>query len=145
MHKIEDTPKIITIIGLVLEGLAGLVYTGMAVLFSYSGGIIEFLQEADEMTVEEEEFLQIMMNWMSGLFIVLAILFVVMFFINLYLFTKLIRGSYTDAQAKKVYLYQAIWGGINVLLNTVTGILYLVSGIQGYSGQVDRINTREGI
>ena len=145
MHKIEDTPKIITIIGLVLEGLAGLVYTGMAVLFSYSGGIIEFLQEADEMTVEEEEFLQIMMNWMSGLFIVLAILFVVMFFINLYLFTKLIRGSYTDAQAKKVYLYQAIWGGINVLLNTVTGILYLVSGIQGYSGQVDRINTRDGI
>ena len=145
MHKIENTPKIITIIGLVLEGLAGLVYTGMAILFSYSGGIIEFLQEADEMTVEEEEFLQIMMNWMSGLFIVLAILFVVMFFINLYLFTKLIRGSFTDAQAKKVYLYQAIWGGINVLLNTVTGILYLVSGIQGYSGQVDRINTRDGI
>lgn len=145
MHKIENTPKKITIIGLVFEGLAGFVYTGMAILFSYSDNMIEFLKKVDEMTTEEEEFLVIMMNWMSGLFIVLAVLFVVMFFVNLYLFTKLIKGLYTDAQAKKIYLYQAIWGGINVLLNTVTGILYLVSGIQGYNGQVDQIDIREGI
>ena len=85
------------------------------------------------------------MGYLVGILTILAVVISVMFFINLFLFSKLIKGKYTEEQAKRVYLYQAIWGGINVLTNSVTGILYLISGIQGYNGEVDRIETREGI
>ena len=46
---------------------------------------------------------------------------------------------------KKIYLYQAVWGGINILFNQVTGVLYLISGVSGYSGHHEEKDVREGI
>ncbi len=145
MHKIQPTPKIITIIGIILEGIAGVsCWIGYYLLVNidklpgYSDSLLE-------MTSEELEAYEFIMDLSLGLLSILAIVISVMFVINLILFSKLINGRYTEEQAKKVYLYQAIWGGINLVFNTVTGILYLVSGVQGYNGQVDRIDIREGI
>lgn len=145
MHKIQNTNKIVTIVGLALEGLAAvstIIAAALIPLFMKSSA---FIVELEEMPAEEEEIFNMMITIMTNIMIVFAILFTVMFIINLILFTKLIRGKLTEAQAKKVYLYQAIWGGISVLLNTVTGILYLVSGVQGYSGRVEKVETRDGI
>ena len=145
MHKIQNTPKIVTIIGLALEGLAAFSAILSAIFIPLLFNSEFFLSDLGEMTSEELEFFDIMISWMTSIMIVFALLFTIMFTINIILFTKLIRGKFTEEQAKKVYLYQAIWGGISILLNTVTGILYLVSGVQGYSGHVDKIDTREGI
>lgn len=145
MHKIQNTPKIVTIIGLALEGFAAISAILSAILIPLLFKSELFLSNLGEMTSEEIEIFDIMIGWMTSIMIVFAVLFTVMFTINIILFTKLIRGKFTEKQAKKVYLYQAIWGGISILLNTITGILYLVSGVQGYNGHVDRIETREGI
>ncbi len=145
MHEMQQTPKIITIIGLVFEGLAavvcGLSTIGLALLERIPG----YSESILEMPADELEAYELVMGFTFGLLIVFTIIFSVMFVVNLILFTKLMKGAYTEEQAKKVYLYQAIWGGISVLINSVTGILYLISGIQGYNGRVDRIDTREGI
>lgn len=51
--------------------------------------------------------------------------------VNLVLFTKLLNGKFDEETASKVFLYQAIYGGVNLLFNQLVGVLYLVSGIQG--------------
>ena len=145
MHKIENTPKIVTIIGLVLEGFGAVMLTLMAVLFSLLEEIPGMSESIAEMPPEELEAYEFFMGILLVFLIVMAVIITTMFIVNLVLFTKLIKGEFTEAQARKVYLYQAIYGGINIIFNTVVGILYLVSGIQGYSGQPDRIDTREGI
>ncbi len=145
MHEMQRTPKIITIIGLVLEGIAA-VSCGLSVLlFSFLDRIPGYTEDIQDMQADELEAFESIMGFTLGLLIVFTIVFSVMFLINLKLFTKLMRGGYTEEEAKKVYLYQAIWGGISVLINSITGVLYLVSGVQGYNGYVDRIDTREGI
>ena len=145
MHQIEQTPKIITIIGLVVEGIAALIIGALAIFFSYFDKMSIYPEIIAEMTPEELESFEIITQYTTTLMIITASVFIVMFIINLFLFSKLIKGSFTEAQARKVYLYQAIWGGINIFANAATGILYLISGIQGYNGLPDRIDTREGI
>ena len=145
MHEMENTPRIITIIGLVFEGIAGLVTGFFALLIQMLDRFPGYTESINEMPADELEAYEIIMGFTEGILIVLAVVFTVMFIVNLILFSKLIKGGYTEEQARKVYLYQTIWGGINLLMNSVTGILYLISGIQGFNGQVDRIETREGI
>ena len=145
MHKMENTPKIITIIGLVIEGVAAVSTFLGAWFVSIIDTIPGYSESLLEMSTEEFEFYEYIMDFVFTLLIVFAIVYTIMFFLNLFLFKKLMNGTWTEEQAKKVYLYQAIWGGLNVMTNSITGILYLVSGIQGYNGQVDRIETREGI
>jgi len=145
MHEMQATPKIITIIGLVLEGFGVLSLGLFAILIRFVENIPGYDSMLADMSVEDLEIFEWMMGFMDTILLVMAIILIPIFIINLSLFTKLIKGSYTEKQAKKVYLYQAIWGGINIFSNTVTGILYLISGVQGYNGHLDRIDTREGI
>lgn len=145
MHVMQPTPRIITIIGLILEGI-GVFFLGIfAVLIRFIDRIPGYEKSLNEMTAEELEVYEWFMGFLDTFLLVMAIIFISIFIINLFLFSKLIKGSFTEKQAKKVYLYQAIWGGINIASNTVTGILYLISGVQGFNGQLDRIETREGI
>ncbi len=146
MHKIEKTPKIITIIGLVLEGIAGISSALCAYLFSSFDSIPELKEMLlEDMTLAEYAEFELFIDFLAVLLVVMSVILITMFMVNLVLFTKLIKGSFTEEQAKKVYLYQAIWGGISVVLNSVTGILYLISGVQGYSGQKDNEEFRDGI
>lgn len=147
MHIMDRTPKILTIIGLVFEGFSVVVLGIFALLFrNYQE--LPFMDEAmAEMTgAELNDFIWIMdfvVNLTFGMFIIIGIFFI----INIILFSKLIGGKYTEETAKKVYLYQAIWGGINLLSNQITGILYLISGVSGYNGykEMTKKDIREGI
>ena len=65
--------------------------------------------------------------------------------LNLVLFIKLIKGTLSEESAHKVYLYQAIYGGITLLSNQIVGILYLISGVYGYKGFKEERNIRPGI
>ena len=146
MHKMENIPKIVTIIGLVMEGVAVIVLTATSILMLSIDKIYGF-RNALEADLPQDEYLE-MLKWMDwiGYFILGVAIFIGIFFIiNLYLFPRLMSGKYTEEQAKKIYLYQAIWGGFNLLSNQITGILYLVSGVQGYNGNKDMIDVRDGI
>lgn len=145
MHTMDNTPRIITILGLVLEGVS-LIGIALVVLFlNLSGTTALFTPESMDISVSEfNEFMKvfnIIINVFYGVFIV----YFVMFIINLYLFIPLINGKCTTDKARKIYLYQAIWGGISLLGNTLVGILYLVSGVQGRNGYREEKNIRDGI
>lgn len=145
MHTMDSTKKIITIIGLALEVIS-VAAIGFSIWFLQNiDSIPGMSMELTEMSPEEYEF----MTWIFdlSLSIMNVMIFVVGFFalLNVYLFSKLMSGKYTEEQAKKVYLYQAIWGGINLLSNQVTGILYLISGVGGYNGHKEQKDVRQGI
>jgi hypothetical protein len=144
-HTMDNTPRIITILGLVLEGVGVLGLYMMIYMISILTKSSYFTFEKLEITQEEFNDLLHVVDIVEIGFIVLAIFMTIVFVINLYLFTNLIKGKYTEQQAKGIYLYQSIWGGISLLYNTLVGILYLVSGIQGYKGRKEEKNIREGI
>lgn len=146
MHKMEKTPKIITIIGMILEGISVVVLFGFSVVVRKIQDLpgLGSAIEADMTYQEYSDFIDIM-NLLGVVLIVMATVYSIFFIVNLVLFTGLMREKYDEAKAKRIYLYQAIWGGINLLSNQITGILYLISGVQGYNGNKDKVNVREGI
>lgn len=146
MHKMEKTPKIITIIGMVIEGISVIVLYGMAALFLNIQKLpgVGSAEAADMTAAEYSDFISIM-DFLSRFIMIMAIVYTVFFIINLVLFTGLMKEKYTEEKAKKIYLYQAIWGGFNLLSNQITGILYLISGVQGYNNRKDMIDVRDGI
>ncbi len=146
MHKMENTPMIITIIGLIMEGIAVVVLVATSI-FMLNIDKITGLGSALEADMSPEEYLEMMkwMDWIGYFILGMTIVLGVFLILNLYLFPRLMKGKYTEEQAKKIYLYQAIWGGINLVMNQITGILYLISGVQGYNGKTDTIEVRDGI
>jgi len=145
MHEMDNTPRILTIIGLILEGLGAIGgFFGYWILtnFSKMPGV-----NATSMEMTQDDFNELLeiIAWLADFVLVIAVVMVVFFVISLVLFTKLMRGKFTEETAKKVYLYQAIWGGFNLLFNQITGILYLISGVGGYNGHREERDIREGI
>lgn len=145
MHEMDRTPKIVTIIGLVFEGLSVFgIFLGAYILRH----IQDFpFMSADTLDVPQDEF-----DLMIDIYMIIAdvmfymgIFLALVFLINILIFPKLIRSKFTEEQAKKAYLYQAIWGGFNLLFNQITGILYLISGVTGYNGHREERDIREGI
>jgi len=132
--QLDKTSKITTIIGLIFEGLGVFMFaltgTGMALINSMSRTeIMDFF--GDEITSNDLDIMLMVFSVLAIIFIIIGFIALVFFLVNLVLFTKLINGKYTEEQASKVLLYQAIYGGINLMFNQILGVLYLVSGIQG--------------
>lgn len=145
MHEMDRTPKIITIIGLVLEGLGILGLLLTYYIFNSFGDWSFFTTENLDVTQAELDQILELYAFIGNIMLVVVTVIAVFFIVNLYLFIKLIQGKFTEETAKKVYLYQAIWGGINILSNTVVGILYLISGVSGRNGHREEQNIRQGI
>lgn len=145
MHTMDNTPRIVTIIGLIFEGLGvlGSIVSGLWLRYIESSPFYAFI-EMDTTPAELDEVLELMV-WLGNLVLGLGIFLAIFFVVNLILFTKLMGSKLDEETAKKVYLYQAIWGGVNILFNQITGILYLVSGVTGYSGHKEEKNIRDGI
>ena len=145
MHVMDNTKKIITIIGLVFEIISVFAIGFSIWLFKNFDSLPGMSLELAEMSQEEYD----MMMWIFDLSISImsVMIFIVGAFtlINIYLLSKLISGKFTEQQAKKVYLYQAIWGGINLLSNQITGVLYLISGVGGYNGHKEQKDIRSAI
>lgn len=145
MHKMEQTPKVVTIVGLALEGLGGIGMFFVAVLFKIVLNKDFFLELDPDIDVTELNMILDIYNVVGTIMIVMGVIILTFFIINLYLFIKLMNGGFDEEAALKVYKYQFVWGIISIFLNTIVGILYIVSAVQGKNGQVDRIETRNGI
>lgn len=147
MHEMDRTPRILTIIGLIFDGIAMASLWLFGWMFRNIGsfGIFELMQE--DMTPDEWEYMVLIFDWIGNLMLIMGVIFTVIFLVNIILFTRLMKGKYDDEKAKNVYLYQAIIGGINLLSNQVTGIMYLISGVMGYKGhkEMTQKDIRRGI
>lgn len=142
-HVMEKTPKILTIIGLVLEGFAALSLLVMGILL-VNMDKFPFIDEIYTTIPADEEWIFELMTGVIGVVIlVLGIVIGLMFVINFILFTKLMGGDVSKETAKKIYKYQIVWGIISLLMNTFTGILYLISGFQGFEGLKTKPEVRE--
>lgn len=145
MHTMNDTPKILSIIGSVFDflGVISLAFTAYIFKFIFTEDFFDGLVAPEEMGEIQEivELYQVIGNVM----IVFAMIIGLVFIINLIVNLKLIRGKLTEQQAKKAYTYQLFIGVVLILLNTIAGIVYIVSGIKGRDNEPDRIDTRAGI
>lgn len=145
MHKMNDTPRILSIIGSVFDflGVFGLAATAFVFKVLFSEEFFEDIVPPEDMAEIQEiiELYQIIGNVM----IVLAMLLGVIFVINLFVNIRLIRGKVTEEQSKTYYTYQLFIGIVLILMNTISGIVYIISGIKGRDNEPDRIHTREGI
>lgn len=135
MHQAEETSRISTVIGLVVEGI------GMFLALSFAAGI-NVMEAIDDQffldegfTASETETLLRIVDILGIVLLVLGGILLVVFLINLVVFTKLLNGKFDIETAKNVYLYQIIWGAINLFFNQIAGIMYLISGIKGKTTQ----------
>ncbi len=133
MYEPKQVSKVTTVAGLVFEGL-GLVaiILGLAVVIVLAGQGRDFFMARD-LTEAQVDIVLLVLHVLVVFLVVLGFVVLVFFVVNLYLFTRLLKGGFTPDQAKNVHLYQAIWGGVNLLFNQIAGVLYLVSGLSAIS------------
>lgn len=142
-HVMDKTPRILTIVGLVLEGFAAFSSLIAGYIF-VNIDRFAFIDEIYATMPEDEQWIFDLMSGVIGVvMLVLGVILIIMFIVNITLFTKLMRGEFSKDSAKKVYKYQIIWGIISLLMNTVTGILYLISGFQGYESLKNMVDKDE--
>ncbi len=145
MHQMEKTNKILTIIGLCTEGLSVVVVSLFAYFFYVLERIPFFSLIEDEVSADELTDILSLYKLIGGFLSIMAIVLTIFLIINLFLFVGLMRSKWTEKTAQTIYLYQAIWGGLNLLSNQIAGVVYLVSGVQGYKGYKEMTDIREGI
>jgi len=145
MHKMNQTPKILTIIGLALEGVAVLTMFMTGWMFKSIFNEDFFTNLDPTIDMSEVQFIIDLYQAIGLVLIIVGIVLLIVFTVNMVLFIKLMREKYTEEQAYKVYTYQLVWGIISVFLNTITGILYIVSAVKGRSNEPDKVITRDGI
>ena len=152
MHQMGSTSKMLTIVGLVVEGLAILFFTTGTIIFR---AIAQTPKEDLIGSGWSELDAQVLLAFsapFSIVLMVLGILITVMFVINVVIFRRLMKELFTEKQAKRVYMYQAIWGGVCILFNTITGVLYLISAVKSQErslphkeSKYQRTKAREGL
>ncbi len=143
--RVENISKITSIIGLVFEALGMLAAIGFGIFLFNMPSFFEEIIRAENLPASQEDFLFTMLQIISIVLIVLGSILIIVFFVNLYLFTRMIAGKLNESTLRKVLVYQAIWGGISLAFNQLVGILYLISGLSGLNKFEKKENVREGL
>ncbi len=133
MHQMEGTPKLLTTVGLVVEGLALIVFVVMTVVANIVAAIPKADLVSSGWTEQDADIFLQSASVFSNAFLSIAILLAVMLLVNLYLFIGLMKGKFANDKVKAIYVYQAIWGGLSLTFNTITGVLYLISAVQTHT------------
>jgi len=131
MYELNTTSKTLTIIGLCLEIITVILLLILAFFLLSMPEVLKDAIRAEGLPDSQEALVFLILD-IAGLAVMIwgFVLFVV-FWVNLYLFSRLMLGKFTHAKAKSVLIYQAVWGGINIVTNQIVGIVYLVSAIMG--------------
>ncbi len=140
MHVMNSDSRRLTIIALVFEGIASIGFLAIALgLYLLSDFSLDFLLDiifsdganpASPLTGLESLMLIVIV-----LFAIVGTIVLPIFIVNFIIFTKFLKGKYTEKTANKLYLYQMIYGGLIVIFSfsllLVPGICYLLSGYKG--------------
>jgi len=135
MHQAEETSRLSTIMGLVFEGIGMFLTLSFAAGINVANAIDEQMFLDEGYTQSEAETFMAIVDVLGIVLLVLGGILLVVFLINLVIFKKLLNGRFDRETANNVYLYQIIWGAINLFFNQIAGILYLISGIKGKSSK----------
>lgn len=129
--------KNLTLIGLIFEGVS-LLFLLFILFLSYQPWVINLLESELAQDV-------VWLDLIRAFMIFVTVIATLLFSLNLYLFTPIIKGEQTKNTSSK-FLYQAIYGVINLAFNQILGIIYLASGILGYNQlEKDKNPVREGL
>ena len=144
--ELHRTTKTTTILGLVFEGF-GLVMMVLGLIFLQLLSELSINDLVNEGFSSNEAQLILLVGAVVRLILlVLTLIISVVFVINLWLFTNLIKQKYDYETAQKILLYQAIYGGVNLLFNQIAGVLYLISALNGrHTLKVPQETIREGL
>jgi len=87
MHKMENTPRIVTIIGLVMEGISVFVLAFSTILIFRITSLpgLGSAQEA-EMTIDQYNEIILIMDWIGYIVLGMTIVILIFFTINMFLF-----------------------------------------------------------
>ena len=145
MHKMENTPRILSIIGSLLDflGVLGMFAGAFLLKNVFDREFFENIVPPEEM--HEVEFIVEIYQFVGNIMIIVGLLLVLIFIINVVNNYRLIKGKYTESQAKIAYTFQLFIGIVLIILNTIAGVVYIISGVQGRNNEPDRIETRPGI
>lgn len=140
MHKVKKDSRRLTTVALVFEGLASIGFLFIAFgLYLLSDFSLDFLlniilsdgaNPTDPLTDLDSLMLVIIV-----LFSIVGTIVLPIFIFNFIMFTKLLRGNFSESTANKLYMYQMIYGGLIVIFSfsllLVPGICYVLSGYKG--------------
>lgn len=146
MTNVPPSSKVLTIIGLSIEGLTLIALWSITALLSR---VPHWLDEAIRFVSEDaNEYIEIMsaFPYIRIILVIFSVFSTLLWSVNLVFFIPLIRGSKSERFTSNVFLYQAILGGILLFSNQLLGAIYLISGIIGRNDLEKTIeNVREGI
>ncbi len=145
MHKMENTPKILSIIGSALDflGILGMFVGAFVFKAVFTREFFEELVPPEEMA-EIDTVIEIY-QFVGNIMVVMGMIMAVIFIVNLIMNLRLMSGKLSESQARVAYTYQLFIGIVLILLNTIAGIVYIISGVQGRNNEPDKIETRSGI
>lgn len=145
MHKMQNTPKILSIIGSIMDflGVVGMGFSAFILKAVFTESFFEDIVPPEDMG-EIQEIVEIY-QFLGNIMIVIAMILGVIFVVNLIVNLRLMSGKLSESQARVSYTYQLFIGIVLILLNTVAGIVYIISGVKGRENEPDRIETRSGI
>ncbi|XMB66787.1 hypothetical protein RI065_10910 [Mycoplasmatota bacterium zrk1] len=126
-YTVSSITRICTIIGLTFDAVSVIVMT--FIIFWYQKFFDLLVEELNSLPkVNISQFIEYS-NLIKVIIIVLTILSALFLVINLILFIKLINKKVTLKAAKRITVYQIVYGVITLTGSTISAILYLISGI----------------
>lgn len=140
MHTMKSDSRKLTIVALVFEGIASIGFLVSAfilyLLSSFSFDVLlDIIVSDGANTIDPVTGLDSVMLVVIVLFSIVGTLVLPIFIFNLIMFTKLIKGKFSEQGANKLYIYQMIYGFLIVIFSfsllLVPGICYLLSGYKG--------------
>lgn len=144
LHQMDQTNRLCTIIGLVFDCITGIITIVIGIVIHNFTTLIPYSADWD-MDLSEYNSIVSLFNTFGFIYTIITVFVVAVILVNVFLFVSLLRGKFTERIAKKIYLYQAIYGGFALSSNQLVALLYLLSGIRGYKGEREETNIRSGI
>ena len=134
MHTIKQPSRTLTLFALIVEGFIAFSILALSIIAIARSDIslAEFLKTSWPPSAEWGDYLLIIFG---TVFMIISAVVIMFFSLNIYLYTQLKRGHFTDESARKVYLYFVIYGVVVIFISFgvghLSGVLYIISGVFG--------------
>ncbi len=146
MPKLPTSVRVLTILGLVFQGLSLLFTAFIFFMIARLPAFFMMILEEAFVTADELNAFYMALPFLRTVITIVIIFQLAFFLVNALLFIPVIREKTSDQKASTIFLYQAIYGGITLFSNQLVGVMYLIAGIIGRNKMEQKIEpVRDGI
>lgn len=131
MPKIPTSVRILTILGLVFQGIGVVLTSALFLIIARLPGFFMMVLEEAFVTADELNAFFAVLPIIRVIVVVVIVIQLAFFIVNMILFIPVLQEKKTTEQASTIFLYQAIYGGITLFSNQLVGVIHLISGIIG--------------